>query len=265
MRLRRSGFVKLAAVSAATAISVGSPAFMRAAAAAPATTPIQHLVVIFQENVSFDHYFGTYPVATNPSGEPAFTAAAGTPQVNGLTPDALNAFTNLLVNNPNGVNPVRLDNTVNQVLTCDQDHAYTDEETATDGGKMDKFVSAVGRGTGTSPEGQPCNANLNLDYYDGNTVTAMWNYAQHFAMSDNSFGTTYGPSTPGALEVISGQTDGVGLLNSSAGTSNSAVESDGLGGTVDIGDTDPYYDDCSSTTSNMSMTGMNIGDELNAA
>ncbi|HEX2776015.1 MAG TPA: alkaline phosphatase family protein, partial [Candidatus Acidoferrales bacterium] len=34
------------------------------------TTPIKHLVIIFQENVSFDHYFGTYPVATNPSGEP---------------------------------------------------------------------------------------------------------------------------------------------------------------------------------------------------
>ncbi len=28
-----------------------------------------------------------------------------------------------------------------------------------------------------------------MGYYDGNTVTALWNYAQHFAMSDNSFGT----------------------------------------------------------------------------
>src|SRR5215470_5301184 len=34
------------------------------------TTPIEHLVVIFQENVSFDHYFATYPVALNPAGEP---------------------------------------------------------------------------------------------------------------------------------------------------------------------------------------------------
>ena len=33
-------------------------------------TPIKHLVVIFNENISFDHYFGTYPVATNPAGEP---------------------------------------------------------------------------------------------------------------------------------------------------------------------------------------------------
>ena len=41
--------------------------------AVPTTaTPIPHLVVIFQKNVSFDHYFGTYPNATNPAGEPTF-------------------------------------------------------------------------------------------------------------------------------------------------------------------------------------------------
>ena len=43
------------------------------------TTPIKHLVVIFQENVSFDHYFGVYPNATNPAGQPAFYPLPGTP------------------------------------------------------------------------------------------------------------------------------------------------------------------------------------------
>src|SRR5262245_1842565 len=47
-------------------------------------TPIKHLVVIFDENVSFDHYFGTYPFAANLSGEPQFHAATGTPTINGL-------------------------------------------------------------------------------------------------------------------------------------------------------------------------------------
>jgi phospholipase C len=47
-----------------------------------------------------------------------------------------------------------------------------------------------------------------MDYYDGNTVTALWNYAQHFAMSDNSFSTGYGPSTPGALNLVAGNTFG---------------------------------------------------------
>jgi phospholipase C len=65
------------------------------------TTPIQHLVVIFQENVSFDHYFGTYPKAANTSGQP-FHAAKGTPKVNNLanTPGAGGTGT-LLTNNPN--------------------------------------------------------------------------------------------------------------------------------------------------------------------
>ena len=46
-------------------------------------TPIQHLVVIFDENESFDHYFGTYPYAANTDGT-AFHAKPGTPTVNGL-------------------------------------------------------------------------------------------------------------------------------------------------------------------------------------
>ena len=50
------------------------------AAALATATPIKHLVVIFQENVSFDHYFGTYPTAANPSGEPSFTAAGKIPE-----------------------------------------------------------------------------------------------------------------------------------------------------------------------------------------
>jgi phospholipase C len=82
-------------------------------------TPIKHLVVIFQENVSFDHYFGTYPTAANTDGQP-FTAAVDTPQVNGLTED-------LLTHNPNAANPKRLGGPGQQV-TCDQDHEYTDEQ-----------------------------------------------------------------------------------------------------------------------------------------
>ena len=56
---------------------------------APTSTPVKHLVVIFQENVSFDHYFGTYPTAINPAGEPSFNAAPGTPAVNGCGPALL--------------------------------------------------------------------------------------------------------------------------------------------------------------------------------
>jgi phospholipase C len=47
-------------------------------------TPIKHLVVIFQENVAFDHYFGTYPNAANPPREPVFSPYPMTPSINGL-------------------------------------------------------------------------------------------------------------------------------------------------------------------------------------
>jgi len=98
------------------------------------STPIKHIVVIFQENVSFDHYFGAYPNATNTSGEPRFTAAPHTPSVNGLTGV-------LFANNPNGnfsINPFRLDRS--EATTCDMNHEYTAEQKAYHAGLLDKFV-----------------------------------------------------------------------------------------------------------------------------
>src|SRR5437763_1949882 len=83
-----------------------------------ATTPIKHLVIIFEENESFDHYFGTYPKALNTAGEPKFVAAAGTPSINGLTPALLNF-------NPNGVSPFRYDRS--QVFTCSGVNGYMAE------------------------------------------------------------------------------------------------------------------------------------------
>src|SRR5579863_7292261 len=77
----------------------------------PTATPVKHLVVVFDENISFDHYFGTYPNALNPPQEPAFKALPGSPSVNGLTPDLLQRnpnFLNAPVNGDYAVNPFRL-------------------------------------------------------------------------------------------------------------------------------------------------------------
>ena len=63
------------------------------------------------------------------------------------------------------------------------------------------------RTAGPPPAG--VSTKLVMGYYDGNTVTALWNYAQHFAMSDNSYDTNFGPSTPGAINLVSGQTNNV--------------------------------------------------------
>ena len=90
--------------------SQGSSAAHQGGQGSSTATPIKHLVVIFDENVSFDHYFGTYPYAPNPAGEPAFHAKPGTPTVNGLYNQlGPNGPTGpLLTNNPNGSNPLRL-------------------------------------------------------------------------------------------------------------------------------------------------------------
>jgi phospholipase C len=265
---------------------------------------VKHIVVIYQENASFDHMFGTYPVAKNPPGEPAFHAAAGTPHVNGLSGPLLTA-------NPNGANPQRLDRY--DYPLCDLSHEYDPEIREWDGGKMDRFVAesidysrsdTPGAGYGSVPAGvtggvtdrscatpipghttdQATNKEV-MDYYDGNTVTAWWNYAQHGTLFDESFGTTFGPSTPGAINLVSGQTSGLTVPVGSddlhscadinwlvtlgldcfvpANTSTPFVgDGDIRSGTV-VGDPDPAYDDCASTNT-VALTGQNIGDLLNA-
>jgi len=161
------------------------------------------------------------------------------------TPNGLSGA--LLTSNPNSANPFRLDRS--NAITCDNNHDYAPEQKAVDSGLMDKFVQNL------SPSGASCTPNLPMGYYDGNTVTALWEYAQNFAMNDDSFGTTFGPSTPGALNLVSGQTHGATPAN---------IPDSVAGGTV-IGDPDPTYDDCSGSTTVAMTTGLNVGDLLNTA
>ena len=213
-------------------------------------------MVIFQENVSFDHYFGTYPNAANTDGQP-FHATPGTPSVNGLTPA-------LLTDNPNA-EPADAAHP-HQALTCDQDHDYTPEQQAMDGGLMDKFVQFT-EVTSCSPP-QLTAPGLVMDYYDGNTVTALWNYAQHFAMSDNFYRHRVRPVHPGCAQPDlradlrrdradrpAGSPSDPGVIGSPNTAGNGTV----------YGDADPYYDDCSNHTGpTIKMTGQNVGNLLNA-
>jgi phospholipase C len=280
-------------------------------------TPIKHLVVIFDENVSFDHYFGTYPYAANQSGETPFIADDDTPTVNGLYSSVVNGQPTgpLLTHNPNGANPPRF--SPNDPMTCDQDHGYTDEQSAADHGAEDTYPASVGHSLSVtqcltgfsykgSPEVAPAGQGSNpavLGYYDGNTVTALWNYAQHFAMSDNSYGTNYGPSTPGAFNVTAAQTYGAlcgptsatindslcaappGLNTANPVASNITTSSSGptpvanqpaAGSGTTFSDADPTFDICTylpsadggdnrAVTSTLTMGGNNIGEDLTSA
>jgi phospholipase C len=284
----------------------------------PTTTKIKHVVIIFQENASFDHYFATYPVAKNIDGT-TFTSRDDTPNVNGQTdgndqfPERLRTGVHdfnpnmpapggsspVLVPDPNGgANPFRL--THAQVVTCSNNHDYLGEQSAADSGLMNQFPQQNNsNGAGCSNDGSTV-----MGYFDGNTVTAMWNWAQRFSLSDNSWDTTFGPSTPGALNLISGQTAGTvahtfggtkgptGQLSDSVVTSsvpdtffvgptNPKVQADILaatGATITqllqtgtlVTDLDPYLDDCGAdkggtvATTTAELTGKNAGDLLNA-
>ena len=204
-------------------------------------TPIKHVVIIFGENESFDHYFATYPMAQN-TEQPLFKAAPDTPAVNGLS-------AGLLSNNPNLFNPVRLGR--EDAYTCSFNHDYTAEQKAADGGLLDKFVQATSRtGTGCATDGSTV-----MDYFDGNTVTALWNYAQHFAMNDNSFDTNFGPSTVGAINLVSGQTGNGHLATSFA---NGKVS--GFTPVTVTGDPDPALDDCGADAGGTKASGKDRGD-----
>jgi phospholipase C len=250
-----------------------------AASLFPTATKIKHLVVIFGENVSFDHYFGTYPKAQNNTGEPPFVAATATPAVNSLgTPlDPTHGFAamttvNLLTANPtatatgNGAgasNPFRLG--PSQAATEDMGHNYKPEQQASDNGAMDLFPEYTGT-AGPPPNSDAAAASTTgavMAFFDGNTVSGLWSLAQNYSLNDNAWTTTFGPSTPGAVNLISGQTNGMTQMNHTPFSVNHAV-ADGNGGFTQIGDTDPLGDVCSTAADQNLLAGKNIGDLLNA-
>ena len=268
--------MSIAATAAALALPSAAAVSPVPSDSGPTATPIRHLVVIFGENISFDHYFGTYPIALNLPNEPAFTAKENTPAVNGLTDTLLHHnpnFLNAKVNGEDAVNPFRLDRS--QAATADENHDYTPEQRAFHAGLMDSFPKYTGIPGSSALQHRLGSAEVNapreyayqtkglvMGYYDGNTVTALWNYAQRYALNDNSYGTTFGPSTLGAVELISGQTNGV-VDQINAGD---IVIGGGHGTVTEIGDGDPIGDVCSTTTGGqLRHSGNNIGEMLTRA
>jgi len=261
----------------------------------PTASKIKHVVVVFGENISFDHYFGTYPSAQNNVGETPFTGASDTPQANNLltplVPGTTTAATgpNLLSDNPNltnagngagAANPFRLG--VAQASTEDMNHGALAEQEAADGvsgvALMDLFPADTGKAS-PAPSGSTsevptvvanpdagADAAVNIAAATVLTVNSFWNIAQNGALNDNSWTSTFGPSTPGAINLVSGQTHGVVAWGSVPPSSNSSLVPDGTdaGGYTQIGDNDPLGDVCSTNPSQTQLGSKNIGDLLNA-
>ena len=279
-------------------------------------TPIKNIVIIFGENISYDHYFATYPKIAYNAADPTdsseidqtnFNAKATAPANNNLitplNPSTFAAIANpaLLTANANGTtgsgaaynganatNPFLFWNS--QAATADQNHSAKPEQIAYDNGLMDQFPGSTGSTAIVPVAGSTGDTAAQLGkgqvmgYFDGTTLTALWNYAQGFAMNDNAYTSQFGPSTPGAINLISGQTNGLSqTLNLIPGTtgiqtgrctptaannctsSASTAVPDGNGGFTLVGDADPIGDVCSTGTVEVSMAGKNIGDLLNAA
>ncbi|MEH7415782.1 alkaline phosphatase family protein [Neobacillus drentensis] len=166
-------------------------------------SPIKHTVVIFQENRTFDNYFGTYPYA------PGFQSLPGTPKdvrnfnyVTGSVPREGNGNVYNPDSNGNPVYPWH-DAGKGEIQETDVNHGYSAMISMADGGKMDKFYQVnhdSGKSTDTNDKGL-----LSMSYFDYNEIPAYWQYAQHFAMADNYFQPVYGPSTPGAFYLVAAQ------------------------------------------------------------
>ena len=177
----RRALIALAVTLAALAASVTS-----ASAASSGIHKIRHVVVIMQENRSFDSYFGTYPKADGIPG------LAGHPGKLPCIPDPLRHRC---------VKPYHDSHDVNNGGPHEQNAYNTDYNT----GKMDGFIKA--RQTCQNAIDPPdCIANLSVDmmgYHDGREIPNYWTYARNFVLQDHMFEPNASWSLPAHLFLVS--------------------------------------------------------------
>jgi len=173
-------------------------------------SPIKHTIILYQENISFDHYFGTYGNGSN--GIPAGSTLSYTNGISTWGP----------------YSPTQLSG-LTQSRTCDVDHSYTDMIRMVDHGAMDEFLSAFSppaqgndktvtnpsssssstcpRFETLTPPGTGATALANA-YYTGTAgdpnapLQNYWSLASQYTLADNFFQGVYGPSTPGAQWLV---------------------------------------------------------------
>jgi phospholipase C len=182
---------------------------------------IKHVFVIFQENHSFDNYFGTYPGADN--------LASAEAQGHGFRQyDPLGKT---------WITPFRI--TDPDVESTSQSRLISLAKM--DGGKMDAFVSTqeklslakFGNAAAARSVGMETMA-----HYDCDTIPFLWKYAHAFALFDHIFSAMTGPSTPNNIAVIAGQ---AGQTQAARDTASTIDPQDKGPGTPALNDTDPAF------------------------
>jgi phospholipase C len=183
---------------------------------------IKHVFVIYQENHSFDEYFGTYPGADNLA-----SAEAQNHGFRQYDPIGKTWITPFRITDPDIESPSQ---------------ARKALEAKMDGGKMDAFVSEQEKISlhkfAHNPQAARDVGIGTMAYYDCDTLPFLWKYAKTFALFDHIFETMTGPSTPGNISVIaaqSGQTQG-------ARNPNQRIDPDDKGpGDPVVNDLDPAF------------------------
>jgi len=181
---------------------------------------IKYVFVLFQENRSFDFYFGTYPGANGLFSQ----SASATP---GFTQPIVNLDGSVSTISPFLI-PQTVTNTANQVVnlypedtdSVDHSHAGIDEKldlNSSHVAKNDRYafeqeglkgtLNAAGTEyTGPAPTlAKKQIGELVVGHVDCDTAPFLWNYADRFVLFDNFFDTVIGPSTPNAIAMFSGE------------------------------------------------------------
>ena len=188
---------------------------------------IKYVFVLYQENRSFDSYFGTFPGANGLFSQ----SVTNTP-----------GFTQTIVNTDGTtgtVSPFRIGPTQYAADTDDIDHSHTLTVAKMDvqngAALMDKFAAT--EELKYSPTGNPSlqakqMGELSMAYEDCDTIPLLWAYADRFVLFDNIFESMTGPSTPGNLSIIGAQ----------AGQTQWALHSTNTTATVPLMvDDDPFW------------------------
>jgi phospholipase C len=144
-----------------------------AAGSSASQLPIKHIVVILQENHTFDNYFGTYPGVNGLGNYTALPSAPGAPPTQ----------------RPFPINTSR-------PMSGNLNNSWTAAHRAYDNGTMDGFVIAQG-------------SNATMGYYDYRSIPYYWDYASQFVLMDNFFTSVMGPSLPNHIYPIAGQDGGL--------------------------------------------------------
>lgn len=155
--------------------SLAMPAF---ASAQESTVPIDTLVVVMQEDRTFDNYFGTY--------------SQENPEANGW-PEGYRVLRDPTDPDSGWVEPYKLTET----RTVSLPHSEKAMRAAFNEGKMDSFVAAAEQYGATD-------GGLALGYYDSNEIPFYWQLADEFVLADNWFSSVLGPSFPNHLYLFAG-------------------------------------------------------------